>query len=234
MSDNSLDGLAKLKWPDDFIDKVICGDCLKVLLYIPDEAIDLILIDPPWALGKKEYDIEKQMNTFCSAMPCLYRVLKQNGHFLCDMGYTEIFKANDIIAPYLIFRQPIILYCNNQIGHRSFAGWNHFRLILWYCKGSKRPPVKKYRDVIEFPMHSSKKEGWTYPNPKDIWSYCKLIEMFSNEGDMVLDSFMGSGTTAIAAKKTGRHFIGIEINPEYCKIAERRLAQTAYQPELAL
>ena len=206
--------------------QIYCGDCLEIMKDIPDKSIDLDLTDPPWALGKKEYDTEKEMFTFKSVMPELARVLKNDKHFLCDASYTQLFKTNDIIELYLIYRQPIILYCNNQIGHRSFAGWNHFRIILWYCKNKTTKPIKRYRDVIEFPMKSTKREKWEFPNPKSVYSYKKLIEMFSNKNDTVLDSFLGSGTTAIACKELNRRCIGIEISEKYCEIAKRRLINT--------
>ena len=52
-----------------------------------------------------------------------------------------------------------------------------------------------------------------------------LVATWSNPGDVVLDPFSGSGTTAKAAKELGRRFLGLEINPEYCRIAEQRIAQ---------
>lgn len=58
------------------------------------------------------------------------------------------------------------------------------------------------------------------------------ILSWSNEGDIVLDPFMGSGTTAVAAKELNRHFIGFEISKEYCEIAEKRIKDTVYQPSL--
>jgi DNA modification methylase len=51
-----------------------------------------------------------------------------------------------------------------------------------------------------------------------------LIELYTYRGDTVLDPFMGSGTTAIAAIKTGRHYIGYELEPEYCRLAEKRIS----------
>jgi site-specific DNA-methyltransferase (adenine-specific) len=53
----------------------------------------------------------------------------------------------------------------------------------------------------------------------------EFIKLLTKQGDIVLDPFMGSGTVGVAAKKLGRHFIGIEINPEYCKYAEERIAK---------
>jgi site-specific DNA-methyltransferase (adenine-specific) len=58
-----------------------------------------------------------------------------------------------------------------------------------------------------------------------------FISTWSNPGDLVLDPFSGSGTTAKAAKELGRRFLGLEINPEYCAIAERRLSQQVLELE---
>lgn len=52
-----------------------------------------------------------------------------------------------------------------------------------------------------------------------------LIRTYTNEGDTVLDNCIGSGTTAVAAIRTGRHYIGFEIEPAYCEIAERRIRE---------
>jgi site-specific DNA-methyltransferase (adenine-specific) len=59
-----------------------------------------------------------------------------------------------------------------------------------------------------------------------------IIEKFTNEGDTILDPFMGSGSTGIACVQTGRNFIGIEIDPTYFAIAERRIAEAQMQPRL--
>jgi site-specific DNA-methyltransferase (adenine-specific) len=64
-------------------------------------------------------------------------------------------------------------------------------------------------------LHSTQK-------PVALFEY--LIKTYTNEGDLVLDNCIGSGTTAVAAKRTGRHFIGIELSPEYCEIARKRIA----------
>ena len=58
-----------------------------------------------------------------------------------------------------------------------------------------------------------------------------VVATWSNPGDLVLDPFSGSGTTAKAAKELGRRFLGLEINPEYCAIAERRIAQQVLELE---
>jgi len=68
--------------------------------------------------------------------------------------------------------------------------------------------------------------------PVDLPSW--FIKLFTVEGDVVLDPFVGSGTTAVAAKQLGRHYIGIDVNEEYCRIAEERLRQTKSAVQLRL
>ena len=63
----------------------------------------------------------------------------------------------------------------------------------------------------------------THPTIKPVKLMEWLVKLMSNEGDLVLDPFSGSGTTAVACKNQGRNFIGCEMNPEYIEIAKRRL-----------
>lgn len=64
----------------------------------------------------------------------------------------------------------------------------------------------------------------THPNEKPLDLLVRLVESYAAPGDTVLDPFMGSGTTGVACVRTGRRFIGVEISPEYYRIAERRIA----------
>jgi site-specific DNA-methyltransferase (adenine-specific) len=68
-------------------------------------------------------------------------------------------------------------------------------------------------------------EDTGHPAPFPIAMARDHVASWSNPGDLVLDPFSGSGTTAKAAKTLGRQFIGLEVNPDYCAIAEQRLAQ---------
>jgi len=81
--------------------------------------------------------------------------------------------------------------------------------------------VRYPSSVIEFPNdnHDS-----LHPTQKPVALFEYLIKTYTNEGDLVLDNCIGSGTTAVAAKRTGRHFIGIELSEEYCEIARKRVA----------
>ena len=115
--------------------------------------------------------------------------------------------------------------------------------LLMYSKGDyKLPRTKKERedgriDTIEkedfiqqtksiwaFSTESAKRVNHPAPFPVELPKRC--IEMFTFAGDVVLDPFLGSGTTAVAAKQSGRTYIGIDLSADYCEIAENRLAAT--------
>jgi DNA modification methylase len=109
--------------------------------------------------------------------------------------------------------------------------------ILVFSKGNyRRDRITGRRDTITreefleftksvwaFPAESARKVGHPAPFPVEL-PY-RLIQLYTFEGDVVLDPFMGSGQTALAALKAGRHYIGYETNPEYVKLAERRIAK---------
>jgi site-specific DNA-methyltransferase (adenine-specific) len=108
-------------------------------------------------------------------------------------------------------------------------------MILVLSKGTRKRklPYTYQHDIYQreflqwvkglwtFPGESSKRIGHPAPYPVELPYRC--IRLFSMVGDTVLDPFMGSGTTGVAAKHTNREFIGVDINPEYCTMAEKRI-----------
>ena len=89
----------------------------------------------------------------------------------------------------------------------------------------KAKSYDKAKTVFQFPLNYRDKRKWDHPTIKPLPIIERLIENSSKEGDIVLDPFMGSGTTAVAARNLGRHYIGYETNPDYCKVAEKRLCE---------
>lgn len=100
------------------------------------------------------------------------------------------------------------------------CGYSNFGLVLWY--GGKC--YQRYMDRIDAPLENTIKK-FKHPSPKNIKHYQKLAEMFSLSDDLILDPFLGSGTTAVAAKQLGRKCIGIELEAKYLDIAIERLKQ---------
>ena len=90
-----------------------------------------------------------------------------------------------------------------------------------HVRGYTREWENYPNSILEFPNPNN---GNVHPTQKPVALFEYLIKTYTNEGDLVLDNCIGSGTTAVAAKRTGRHFIGIELSEEYCEIARKRVA----------
>ena len=88
------------------------------------------------------------------------------------------------------------------------------------------------RKYFVTPTNTEDKKAWGRPTPKPVNIIRTLIENSTQEGDLVLDPFMGSGTTAIAAIRSNRHYIGFELSEEYHKICQKRISVEAQQQSL--
>ena len=117
-----------------------------------------------------------------------------------------------------------------QMRHKNYRSTHEN--IIWFAryKEEKCPFTfnfinqKEMKNVFEFPILQGQ-EREEHPTQKPIKLIRKLVKIHSNPNDIVLDCFLGSGTTTVACKQLGRNFIGFEINSEYVKIANKRLAQ---------
>ena len=110
-------------------------------------------------------------------------------------------------------------------GKATFAKWDS---VLWFSKGngqhSRQKDGKFSIDVWNCPI-KPKTNKFGHPTPKDIEPLLGIIKLLSKENDIILDPFLGSGTTAVAAQNLKRRFIGIEKEPKYVEIAKQRLKQ---------
>ena len=161
------------------------------------------------------------------------RVLKPKGQVYMFFSYHHLHWAREMIEKkgfrfykYLIWYKPDIMgVFPNQYGC-------NYEVMLWFRNDERFGEVKlnigcKQRDVFTCNSTNIKyrKECGFHPTPKPKEIIKSLVKNGSDEGDIVLDAFMGSGTTAVACKETNRKFIGFELNPDYIKIAEKRLSQ---------
>ena len=227
---------------DKWLNQIIEGDCLEVMRELPDKSVDLILTDPPYNASNskvaftdkrfnavnEEWDKGFQIEPFIAESR---RVLKSNGSML-------IFCSYHLLGEYLT-KVPLKL---QQIIHWNKS--NPFPAIakvytpsieycLWYVAGSPYTFNKSSAgtDVIKLPICGGH-ERTEHPTQKPLYLTEKLITVHSNEGDIILDPFLGSGTTAVASLNTGRFFIGIEKEPKYVEIARQRVEQAQAQQSL--
>jgi site-specific DNA-methyltransferase (adenine-specific) len=207
---------------EEWINKIICGDSLKLIKELPNESIDLILTDPPYGIKKEGIRNSADLETFYKILPDSYRVLKKDGFiilFFSTKLLPEIFKNN----PFSYFWQFIL---NCPLGSvRSPIGFSKYMSCLVFKKGD--PKINKWNKDI-FNDTPSKMvepdEGFIdHPSPKPKHFISELLQMFSKEGDLILDPFIGSGSTAISCILTNRKFIGFEIEKKYCDLANERI-----------
>lgn len=204
--------------------RLIQGDCLEVLRTLENESIDVIITDPPYNVGKdygnnsdkqtkEEYDVFLRLFLIQSK-----RVLKQDGLLLCFLSIATLNDCYQIFDSYLIYRWTLCHYAPNKRSC-SFIGYNLWQPILLY---SKDPNTKIFSYKQDFYKAVTGQEWFNHPTPKPIKLIEKLVEHFSGERDVILDPFIGSGTTMVACQNLRRNCIGIEINPKYCEEVKRR------------
>lgn len=218
--------------------KLLQGDCLELMKDIPDGSVDLVVSDIPYRLISggcinstvyfksipsvyvKQGKIFKHNNIkFSEWLPSVYRVLKGNSHCyfmvngrnLKDLQ-TEAEKVGFTYQNLLVWDK------GNCMPNRYYM--NACEFILFLRKGNaKNINNLGSKTIIRVPNVRNK----THPTEKPVDLMKILIENSSNENDIVLDPFMGSGSTGIACLNTNRSFIGIELDKNYFDIAEKRI-----------
>ena len=247
-------------------DKVIHGNCLEVLPLIPNNSVDLMIVDPPYNLDKKfgtkifhKMDLAKYEGFTREWIEKTLHTLKDTASiYICCDWKTSVVVAK-VLSDYFIIQNRITW--QREKGRGAKHNWKNGMEDIWFVTMSNNycfnvDAVKQRRKVLAPYRVDGKPKDWeetecgnfrdTYPSNfwDDIsipyWSmpentdhptqkpeklFAKLILASSNAGDHILDPFAGVGTTCAVAKKLNRHFIGIEIESEYCALSEKRLEQ---------
>lgn len=247
-------------WPTDYLNQVICGDCLEVMRGIPDKSVDLVLTDPPYGVTVNEWDVEVDCGLFMSELlrccrgnviitsqqPFTTKLIYANlSEFRYDIIWNKVIPTGFLNANKMPLRShEIICVFGSGIYNpqKTFGEKNHTRGNGYNTKNScygKFESVngendfgndKNPKSIIEF----SKPHPATteHPTQKPV-ALCEwLIKTYSNSDGIILDPFFGSGTTGVAAKLLGRQFIGIEISEKYCEIARKRIDGTLVNRKL--
>ena len=234
--------------------KIICGDALEELKNLPDRSIDLIVTDPPYNLSKDygnnidKLNFNDYLDFSLKWLSESKRVLKDTGTIYVFMGMRYISYIYKILEQDLgmVFNSWITWYYTQGMGKTKGFSPRH-EDILMFTKGEKgitfnldsiRVPQKCYRvannmrganpgNVWEFShIHYCNKNRLKHPTQKPEGLYERMVLASSNEGDIVLDPFLGSGTLLRVCQQTNRRGIGIELNPDYVAMAKKRLNDT--------
>ena len=110
---------------------------------------------------------------------------------------------------------------NHSMGDLHRAWGNKYESIIWWCNNGFTFPNKRPQDIISVAKVPANK--LIHPNEKPVQLLISLIEKTTHENDIVLDCFMGSGSTGVACLNTNRNFVGIELDENYFNIAKNRI-----------
>ncbi len=230
----------------------ICGEAAISMREFPAESVDLVIADPPYNLGKdygnnRDLKAWREYEEFTKTwLTEAVRILKPSGTIYVFMGVrfiSSLFLMMDEEFG-LVFNGWITWHYTQGMGRKRGFSPRH-EDILYFTKSDLftfnlddvRIPQKYYR----------KRNNMTGANPGDVWQfshvhYCsaerephptqkpealmeRMIRASSNEGDLVLDPFVGSGTTCRVADVLKRKWIGIDLNPEYTEMSRRRIRE---------
>lgn len=225
---------------ENMINKVINCDCYEMIKNIPDKSVDLVYIDIPYLIE----------DGGCSSSPLSQRMKKIQHEEIENIRHgidysilDELCRIMKNIYIYIWCSKEQILYLLNY-----FQGKARFNILVWcktnpspmtnnvwlpdleYCICFKSGKAPRYNDGYELKSkwyisqkNKSDKDLYNHPTIKPLELVKRHILHSTQENDVVLDCFCGSGTTCVACKETNRRYIGMEINEEYYEIAQKRL-----------
>lgn len=248
----------KPRYPQDFLNKMICGDAVEIMKAIPSGSVDLIITSPPYNLknstgnGMKDgrggkwanAALQKGYSHHEDSMPhdeyvkwqraCLKQMLRlipddgaifYNHKWRVQGGLLQ--DRQDILKGFPV-RQIIIWRRKGGFNFNPGYFLPTYEVIYLIAKPKFKllPKANGVGDVWEFTQDMNNK----HPAPFPLMMIDRIIS--STNAKTVLDPFMGSGTTAIAAINNDRNYIGIDVSPEYCEMAEQRIKRETAQGRL--
>jgi len=230
------------------MEQIINGDCIEEIEKMKDESVDLVITSPPYYNSSHKYqrgtgfhynrDVGEPLYIIFDMLEKLYPKLKEDGivclNICFSYGETGVMRPFDIIdrvrskIGYFV-NDLIIWHKNNPIPlQRRLTNAYEFIFVL------SKHPMGKYQtkeythNVWKFPVSSGVK-GHSAVSPLELPTQC--LKHFAKEGDLILDPFVGSGTTGIACKEAGLDFIGIDTDKEYCELTKQRIETACFKPK---
>lgn len=215
------------------------GDCLEMMLLLNQESVDCIFTDPPYGKGYhdggppniagtkwqgKTVRGDKKPDTRC--IPLMANILKPGGTlYLYSQWMVEREWIEAIQKAGLRVRNRIVWPKSHWgMGDPKTTYGPQHETILFASKGRHELIGKRCGDVWHDDQRGTFRTGRIHPNQKPVEHAVKAIRMSTNPGDLILDPYLGSGSTGIAAIREGRNFIGMEIDKGYFELAQNRIA----------
>ena len=201
------------------INSFICDDCMNVMRELPDNFCDLILTDPPY--GIKDWN-DRGTNILRSFKAVEFKKwdLKPSKKVFSEMlriSQNQIVWGGNHFFKYLGNTKQLLVW------DKCFRGMHFNDCEIAWCSEILQACRIYTHSTVANKIHPTQK-------PVALFVWC--LNNYSKPGDLIIDPFCGSGTTALACHKTGRRFICIDKEPEYIKIAEKRYKELVAQQDL--
>ena len=232
--------------------KLIHGDCLEEMKNIPDKSIDMILCDLPYGTTRNKWDTVIDLDLLWSQYE---RIIKDNGAivlfaqvpFNIVLGYSNlkllkyewIWEKEQGTGHLNAKKMPLKSHENIMVFYKKSPTYNPQMVgneVRTVKRSGNKSKTTNYGDFIEikestyigrYPKDIIKfnKDKGYHPTQKPVALLEYLIKTYTNEGEIVLDNCMGSGSTGVACVNTNRKFIGIELDEKYFNIAKNRIEE---------
>lgn len=231
------------------------GDCLERMKEIPDGSVDMVLCDLPYGTTSCKWDILIEFEDLWSSYE---RVIKETGAMvlfaknpftaklihsnLKDFKYSLVWKKDNHDNPlmakkrFLNITEDICVFYKKQCIYKP-QGIIPYNKITKQGRGKSLSQansrndeyLQKYTNYPKNILEFKRDLPGVHPTQKPVALLEYLIKTYTNEGDVVLDNCMGSGSTGVACVNTGRRFIGMELDQQYFDIAQKRIEKAARQ-----
>lgn len=235
--------------------KLFNGDCLELMQSLPDASVDLVLCDLPYGTTQNKWDTVIPLDALWAQYKRVCRgaiVLTAQAPFDKVLGasnvgmlrYEWIWHKSKATGHLSSKFQPMKNHENVLVFYKDMPVYNPQGLVRKAVptirKGgnngtnygkSDKDAVQEFENYPRSVLPISSEGKGSHPTQKPVALMEYLIRTYTNEGDTVLDNCMGSGTTGVACVRSGREFIGMELNAEYFGIASRRIYDAAGIPE---
>ena len=223
------------------LNRIYQMDCIDGMRLLPDDCVDLVIADPPYGIDfhsnhrkKSElkttrgiYNDGTDNNEFLAAVLSeVNRVLKPNSHIYWFTRWDRIALQQPLIERYFKLKNSLVWMKNNwSMGDLTGAYAGQYESILFAQKGRRKlnevDGKRRHSDVLQFDRVPANKLRHSHEKPAGLIEF--LIRKSSIEGEVILDPFCGSGTTAVCARRLRRNFITFEVEPQFIEIANKRL-----------
>jgi site-specific DNA-methyltransferase (adenine-specific) len=208
---------------------LVQGDCLEVMRSLPDASVDAVITDPPYnAINRATAGLRLIDKGTADSLPIDIPALASEFIRIAS-GSVYVWCSDEQYTSWML------AFSSAGLTTRKCAWWKSnpspmngqyiWLSALELCVFARKPRAAFLRHCAHPVWKGPVERISGHPTPKPVWLMCEQVTASVPSNGTVLDPFMGSGSTGVAAVRTGRKFLGIEIDPTYCAVAKERLAK---------